>query len=373
MSEHHKFGPSTLENYDPRSGGCSSFQPGPGGEAAEVGSTKHLALLPGNEEVLEGDSVALEQVDRVKEFIEAQKLPGSTEYRELTLKDDLFFGTLDYLGIVGTRGLIVDAKFGAWSVTPAKRNLQGIGYVVLAFHAYPQLKRIRIIFFMARDGTFSEATFYRYRLLELETRLHRIVGRATRIAEQGPRGPDDFHPDAVNCSFCVRLNCPARLAMCSALVTQWTGKAVNLAHLDLFKLSLPELSALKRLSIVFKNFASAIDSEAKRRAFDEGAIVEGYEIREKSGPRRILGAAQIAQAAQIADSEWNTLVGTNNETWKKYILEAVELSVGDLEKTLCKLGPRGRSTAVKNKVIEELEKAGLISANPVFSLLAIRE
>jgi len=370
VEKHHKFGPSKLENYDPRRGGCASFIPLEStSEAAFEGKLKHAALA-GDDSVLEGDEAALAQVQKVRDFLGCRQLPGTEQYRELTLSDDLFFGTLDFLSIHKTQGLIIDAKFGNWSVTPARTNLQGWGYASLVFYNFPQLGSIRVIFYLARDGTFSEASFFRSVFSRMKNRLRKIVRQASRIATQGPAGLADFTPEAVNCSFCARLNCPARLALCSSLVTQWTGVPVQLPHLDLLAVSLEELGLLKRLSIVLKNFANAIDAEARRRAFDCDQLVPGYEVREKSGPRRILGAAAIAQAAQIADS---LMPDGDGETWKKFVLEAVELSVSDLEKAIVKGAVRGTGAGLRNRIIGELEKAGLIAANPVFYLAAIRK
>ena len=42
---HHEYGPSKLENYDPRSGGCAAFLPNPeSNEKAEFGTLKHTLL-----------------------------------------------------------------------------------------------------------------------------------------------------------------------------------------------------------------------------------------------------------------------------------------------------------------------------------------
>ena len=57
ISHHHPYGPSKLENYDPRSGGCAAFIPNPeSNEKAEYGSLKHKALAEQDLRFLEGDS-----------------------------------------------------------------------------------------------------------------------------------------------------------------------------------------------------------------------------------------------------------------------------------------------------------------------------
>ena len=370
---HHEYGPSKLENYDPRSGGCAAFIPNPeSNEKAEFGTLKHTATSTRDLSFLGGDSRAEADVARVVEFIESTKKDYPITYSEITLKTEKIFGTLDHLGLDAKRkkGIIVDAKFGAWSVTPAQKNLQGWSYVLLAFNAYPSLNKIKLVFYAARSGTHTEYTFWRYRLPALEKRIYGIVDRARRVKEAPTL--KDYTPHAVNCSFCLRLNCPARLALMGSLVTQWTGKPVELPTLDLLQVTTPQLASLKKLSNVFKTFSAAVDSEAKRRAFDSGDIIEGYEIAEKSGTRLVVGAEQITGASKVLAAEWDKLEFSGVD-WGDYVMKNVELSIADLEKEVGKLAPRGKATLAKKIVADALEKACLVNANKVYYLSAIKE
>ena len=370
---HHEYGPSKLENYDPRSGGCAAFIPNPeSNEKAEFGTLKHQALATSNIDLLGGDARAEAEVARVAEYIDQEAKNYHFTYRELTLKTEKIFGTLDFLGIDAfqKKGLIIDAKFGAWSVTTAQKNLQGWAYVLLAFYNYPSLNKIKVVFYAAKTGLHSEYTFWRYRLPAMEKRIYGIIDRAIK-AKEAPT-PEDYTPNAINCSFCTRLNCPARLALLGSLVTVWTGKPVELPHLDLLALSTPQLAALKKLSNVFKTFSAAVDSEAKRRAFDQGDIIEGYEISEKSGTRLVVGAEQITAASKLLAAEWEKLEFPGVD-WGDYVLKNVELSIADLEKEVGKLAPRGKATLAKKIVADALEKACLVNASKVYYLSAIKE
>jgi len=370
---HHPYGPSKLENYDPRSRGCYAFIPDPqSNEKAEFGTLKHTALSTRDLSVLGGDTKAEEEVSRLVEFIDSFRDAYPTIHSELLLKSDKIFGTLDHLGLdqTGRRGIIIDAKFGAWNVTPARNNLQGWAYVLLAFLNFPTLNRIKVIFYAAKTGLHTEHTFWRYRLPNLEKRIYKIIDRAGEVSEAPQE--KDFTPDAVNCSFCLRLNCPARLALMGTLVTQWTGKPVALPRLNLLEVSTPQLSSLKKLSNVFKTFASAVDNEAKRRAFDEGDIVDGYEIAEKSGTRTVVGAEQITAASKVLAANWDAQ-NFGAVDWGKYVLENVELSIADLEKEIGKLAPQGKATLAKKIIVNALEKARLVNANRIFYLQAIKE
>ena len=133
------------------------------------------------------------------------------------------------------------------------------------------------------------------------------------------------------------------------------------------------MASLKRLSNVFKTFSAAVDAEAKRRAFDEKDIVEGYEITEKSGTRTVVGANKITAASKVMSKNWDSLFPNLPQAWGNYILDNTELSMSDLEKALSKAAPYGKAAAAKKIIADALEKAGLVNASRVFSLQAIKE
>ena len=374
MSQHHEFGPSQLESHDPKSGGCYAFISAPGdSQKAISGSRKHEASVDGNYEILGGDERGIAEVAAARAFLARieQTISGKkgSVYRELTLKTEQTYGTLDYLNVLGKRATIVDLKFGEWSVMPARKNLQGWAYTILVFRNFPLVNKVRVIFYAAKNGTHTEAEFRRARLGSMETRVYSIMERSAR-AKEAPQA-EDYSPDPVNCSFCVRLNCPARLALCGTLVSQWTGKPVQLPHLDLVRLPLEQLAVLKSLSNVFKKFAEAIDLEAKRRVIDEGVDLPGYEISEKSGTRTIIGSPNISLTSSILTEVWNQAELAPVE-WGDYLTDSVELSVGNLEKEIAKHAPRGASEAMKKKILDALNSAGLVHSNKVYYLSAIK-
>ena len=129
----------------------------------------------------------------------------------------------------------------------------------------------------------------------------------------------------------------------------------------MLEVSTPQLAALKKLSNVFKTFSAAVDSEAKRRAFDQGDIIEGYEIAEKSGTRIVVGANNITEASKVLAKEWEKLEFPGVD-WGDYVIQNVELSIADLEKEVGKLAPRGKATLAKKIIADSLEKAGLINS-----------
>ena len=70
-------------------------------------------------------------------------------------------------------------------MTTAQKNLQGWAYVLLAFHAYPSLNKIKVVFYAAKQEHTTEYTFWRYRLPGLEKRIYGIIDRAIK-AEGSP-------------------------------------------------------------------------------------------------------------------------------------------------------------------------------------------
>jgi hypothetical protein len=373
MTLHHEFGPSILSSIQK----CGAFVQSEGdNEKAEAGSLRHEATQTGDLSILEGELGALEVVKRARDFIASQTalhhFNGLTLYEVHLELPQVNFGTADYLrfNLDQTEALLVDLKFGAWSVAKAKTNLQLLNYAAAAFACYPTLKRILGIIWQA-NGNVSTRWFNR-KYLDLYTqRVERIVSKATR-ARANPR-PEDFTPDPLNCSFCARVGCPARVQLASALVAAWTKTPVALPKpFSLTRVDLDTLSALKRLCGALTTFAEAVNNEAKRRVFDEGAMISGYEIRERSGKRTLTGESKVETAITILDRFWAERYPDIPLVMADIILPIVELSVAEIEKQLGRHAPRGQAIATQKLVAETLEKAGLVEAVPQFYLAAIK-
>ena len=104
-------------------------------EKAEFGTLKHKVFASWRSTTPGGRHPGEAEVARVIDFAnEIQGAISGCSY-ELTLKTEKIFGTLDWLGMnqERTHGIIIDAKFGAWTVTTARKNLQGWAYVSVSF------------------------------------------------------------------------------------------------------------------------------------------------------------------------------------------------------------------------------------------------
>jgi hypothetical protein len=374
---HHPQPPSNLERLDPESQGCSAFEASSeGGPMAAVGSLQHVAWATNDLSLLGGDEKLIaEVVATARYFEDFPILFDGEELREVRLEiPHVNFGTLDLLRFNAkrNRALVGDAKFGAWSVTPARRNLQGINYAAAVFLNYPSVRRVTVAFYQAKKGTGSVHTFYSCSLPKMVSRVRRIVENAQRVL-RNPQ-PEDFTPHPVNCGFCHRINCPARLKLASTLVTAWNGKPIALPTLDLLHLPTPQLGALKKLSNVFKTFAKAIDDEAKRRAVQEDDVVEGYELRQRWHSRTVVGSESILKATEVLNDFWDrTYSGANSLPLEELIKNSVELSLGKIEECAAKAAPPGEKLHSQELTFQALYQAGLVTGNQFSYLIATKE
>jgi hypothetical protein len=353
-----------------------AFVAGPDvGLEAAAGSRKHEAWEKRDLSILEGDLLAEREVTETIEFFDREtKDFTGPEFREIRLEiPHLNFGTIDFLRFnqKENHAFIGDAKFGHWSVPPAKRNLQGWNYVAYVFYSYPRVHRVTVCFYSAKLHSATKHTFYRKSLLRLIRRVRWIVENAQRVL-QNPR-PEDFTPHPVNCGFCHRVNCPARLQLASTLLTAWSGKPVELPTMNLVKISTEQLGILKRLSNTFKTYIQAVDDEARRRAFDCDDVVPGYEIKEKSGPRLVIGTNAISNAMKVLSEAWSEHYPGTVLPLDEAVRQNVEISVATLEKAASRTAPHGEKIKSQQLISETLQQQKLVTASPIYYLAAIKE
>jgi len=376
-TDHHPQGPSQLENLDPKSGGCRAFKPldRPVSELAEKGSRQHLAIACDDLSILEGDREAETEVIMARDFIIAitELVKGTKILREERLEiPHLNFGTADYVVFSPseTVAYLVDIKFGAWSVTSAKKNLQILNYAAAIFLTYPKVQRVKGYIFHIKTATRTSKWFYRAYLPKYVTRIREVVENAQRAAKDPQRS--DFTPNPVNCGFCGRVNCPARLELASSLVSAWTGKPVAFSSLSLTHLPLEQLAILKQLGNALKSYLTAVDEEARRRAFDEGQVVPGYEIRQKSGIRKIISVENITAAAKMVSDAWVAAYPDSALNLEDLIFGEVEIGVINFEKAAGKSAPKGQIMRAQKLISEVLENSKLVNSLPVYYLSAVK-
>jgi Protein of unknown function (DUF2800) len=374
MSDHHPFGPSILEMYDPRSRGCRVYLPGSSHYKSEAGSLKHLAFSTKDFSVLEGDTKAEQEVAEARTIIDfhSQKFDGE-EFREIRLENEINFGTVDLLRFdrEKTKAFVGDLKFGDWPVTSAPRNLQLLNYLVLVFDCYPSVLSVKAVIYQAPLSLFSKVVFRRISLPRLKERIATIVREAQRAAEKPE--PKDFTPYPDVCGYCTRIACPARVELASTLVSAWHRKPVKFfPSLDPTVLSNQLLADLKVLGSSVRSFADAVDAEAKRRAVEERAIIPGFELVSRSGKRVISGVDKINKAQLVIQEAWNTVYPSAPLPIGEIVMKLAELGVGDLEKDAGQHAPKGEITRAQKLISQALFKANLIEQTPIIFLAPIK-
>jgi Protein of unknown function (DUF2800) len=375
---HHPFGASALEGYDPKSGGCYALIPRDSfHEKAQEGTNQHSALYSGDFSILEGNPELEKEVRETEAYflslIVAGNYSGET-LREITLElPGVNFGTFDLLQFnqAKTRAFIGDAKFGAWSVTPATRNLQLKNYVAYVFENYPSVQHVKASIYQAKHRKGTVVNYTRASFPKLVARIRTIVENATRAAKTPVRG--DFTPDPVNCGFCSRVNCPARIELCSTLVSAWQKKPVVLPSLNFIELSNDQIADLKKLGNAIKSFISSVDDEAKRRVIDEGATIPGYELTSRASKRIIVGVEKINQSQKVMLSAWKKAYPSVPLDVGAIVSEHCELAVGDIEELVGQVCPKGEKTRGQKLISEALNEAKLIDAPPMFYLAQIKK
>ena len=223
---------------------------------------------------------------------------------------------------------------------------------------------------MARSGLVTGRNYNRRYFPLYRRTIEHVVGNAERAAKDPTL--TDFTPNAITCQFCARINCPARIALASALVNTWQKTPVVISQaFSLTKMDLDQLGALKRLGGALKAFCTAVDAEAKRRAIDEGNIIPGYELKERSGTQDH-SRTEHPISGHCHSRAWSRLYPETELPVNEILMKLVEVGVGDIEKQLSPYAPRGEIKRAQLAIAEALEQAHLVTSTPQYILSAVK-
>lgn len=360
MSDHHPQGPSSIKHFIK----CRRFLKNDSfNEMQGEGSMGHRLWETGERPPGYDDLNGL--VDKLDDswqvvLSDFEQLYGIEEHdKEIRLDyPGLNFGTMDRLVIGKKAALIGDAKFGNWAVDDATINDQGHNYGLYVFHHYPHVQTLWVWFGNPRREEYTLAKFSRRVFPVWLSHISRVVKEAQ------DEGFADYNYDPVNCGFCSRINCPARVDLVRSLVASTTGrtfKPVALVHPK--DLSTADLTTLKTLSNSIKTFIGQVDKEAKKRVLEEGEEMEGYGIKEKVGRRVIYGVDKIALSITLAEE----IVGS----YLTDLPDSAELSFSSLESLIVDfVGKKSEAKPLINRVREALESAGLLTTESYMYLAA---
>jgi hypothetical protein len=148
---------------------------------------------------------------------------------------------------------------------------------------------------------------------------------------------------------------------------------VPVLNVDLQHVDSRSLAALKRINNALKACSRAIDAEAHRRMIDNGEALPGYEVREQSSPRTIIGAENLAAALKVLEQCFDGVLADRVSALQNGLLAHVEISWADVERAIKEIVPPGRFAYYQQLALAKLTEAKLIDAHPVYAVRAVRE
>jgi hypothetical protein len=386
---------SKLNSIDPRVGGCAAYQSRSGtSAAAEEGTQLH--------ELVEGvirrwakagrpDSlVRFGQVARTWDDTSAPLLHycfGAVDARvhpkarlfvepmvELKNHDgkQINFGSADLIALQpgGTKGVLMDWKFGQIPVLPAEMNRQGMGYAAALMQRVPQLEEVEVVFVQPRLGYTTSHVFRRTDLARLIALVRDLIAHAMDASavmhRQGAKPSDEETAYWTNpgpaCEYCDAKG------SCAGWLRQWQRGVVAMGglplplNINLDSIDTPEKAAIAHAWLKFLEGASELISKrAKEIARENGGEISAtlpsgdvirYKLGARSIPRTLGNTLEIVELAK----QWCS---------PEQLLVAAEFSLGKLTEILAASWLDFNPGKTKKEAIEVIEDtltaAGLLT------------
>ena len=285
MSDHHLFGPSSLERRHLCPGSYTVERQIPDvlrqSDTAESGTRIHAAIQLYVEEGLQPDledSAEQDLAEKCCDFVdEYRRLYGISHLEaEIRLQysepmGPVYFGTCDVLGVDASQLVhIIDWKTGFLPVPEAKDNLQGMAYALAAMQSLGR-NSVMVTFFNPRIGQKS-STFFDSQD-ELAERISGIIARCMTMTDECIPGEDQ-------CRYCRG----ALTGQCCAW-RRWAGIATLVReNLDVQLMPDEDLANLYRQYSHGQAMLDLVREEILARLLDEGNV-GGIEAVETEGRR----------------------------------------------------------------------------------------
>jgi hypothetical protein len=350
---HAEFGPSSLKYVSI----CAGYHGKDGNNAAsEKGTRIHEAL-----EVRDPSALVDEDEVQIYERMVAEEdevfqnvfggIDGVTINREMRLVLDLdcetpTFGTSDIVAWKDNVGLQVDYKTGISKIDEPRKNWQAKAYVLAAFQMYPELETIHFAFLIPKRDEILVGTFNRSELDDLRNEISAVIKKAETTRPKWDSKTidiDDLNP-SVNCRFCRHEeHCPALGAVAIEVAKRYRPDLLPDGPIASGDVDDP--STIEKLYIVAKiveNWASGIKHKATGMAHD-GVEFETLKLKSMGALKKTLEKNYLAQIAIKHGLELNE------------IIEAADLTMGQLSKALYDKAPKGK----KSFVVDSFEKEAI--------------
>jgi hypothetical protein len=358
---HHKYGPSTLVNYEL----CSHYEPEPDdGELHPVtlqGTKCHGAVEKDDYSNLDRTETKLVDfcIEKREEFAPASI--AEEEYREkkldiCQLKDGshALFGTVDHVALAGPFAVVMDYKFGWHGVDAADTNIQGQAYVLGAFEAFPEVEEITLYFLLARRG---EVTHHTYTRDDVDT----IRGRILTIIERAENKYGQPTPYPHICAYCgAKALCEPWLKKALVLHEKYEGHASLLdvdalieSHASVLVNPDPEQLQLgMELADAMESWAKAFKHHTRDIVLNQGVEVPGRKIIERKGSKTLTGTA-----AEVYNVGGQSVWGFTPEDF----IRVCKVDLTALLNEIKARAPRGKKATAVAETEAYLEKAGLLT------------
>jgi hypothetical protein len=367
---HAEFGPSSLKYVSI----CAGYHGKDGNNAAsEKGTRIHEAL-----EVRDPSALVDEDEVQIYERMVAEEdevfqnvfggIDGVTINREMRLVLDLdcttpTFGTSDIVAWKGSVGLQVDYKTGISKIDEPRKNWQSKAYVLAAFQMYPELEVIHFAFLIPKRDEILVGTFNRSELDDLRNEISAVIKKAETTRPKWDSKTidiDDLNP-SVNCRFCRHEeHCPALGAVAIEVAKRYRPDLLPDGPIASGDVDDP--STIEKLYVVAKiveNWASGIKHKATGMAHD-GVEFETLKLKSMGALKKTLEKNYLAQIAIKHGLELNE------------IIEAADLTMGQLSKALYDKAPKGKKSFVVDSFEKEAIDLGVVEVGSTRYTLSSR-
>jgi len=345
-SAHARYSPSQLKMFEL----CPSYLPRQGetNPAAEKGTRIHKALEEDRLDLLSPDELAIAQpcADFVEGLINHQSIAPVERLREVRLQIDLggglsTYGTCDELIVYQNHAVLVDFKTGYGAVDDAEVNSQAWAYVLGAFQKFPHLSSCHVYFLLPVRNEISHAQFSRSDIPRMQLRLGTIVRRAIESAGK------TFNPQPSLCEYCGnQSNCQA-LADSALKIAGKAGLPVP-SDVEVDYNDPENIAKLLRLAPIMESWAKGVKEAALKANLEEGIEIPGFRRLERSSPRSI---TSVAGAWEVVKDQ---------VPFEEFLTTCTRASVVDLEELVASKAPKGKKTAFKQQLENNLRHADVL-------------
>jgi len=255
---------------------------------------------------------------------------------------------------------MIDWKFGYNKVDDAESNLQGRAYTIGVFHAYPKVQKVNVHFVQPRIGVISVGQFSREQMPDLLQEVRSVVAAAN-----SPEAVKNAFPNAKNCLYCARVDCPKIAEMGFEVakgyaIEKTTVQALSGDEPDPELLEIPSqfqgsaisdpntMSKALTLAPIIEKWAAGVRKAATEMRLSQGIEIPGYELKHRSGSRKVTNA----QAA------WNVV---KDQVTAEEFANCATVSMPKLETAFAARAARGKKKMAKQALADRLEDCDALS------------